>query len=267
MKTHKRILTIAGSDSGGGAGIQADLKTISACGGYGMTAITAITAQNTIGVQAIQALPVSIVKSQIESVMNDIGVDAIKIGMLHSPEIIMAVAEMIEQSGPVKLVLDPVMVATSGDRLLKQEAIQALREHLIPKADLITPNLPEAEVLLDKTIHPGEITSMASELGRISRTSVLLKGGHLPGSNLVDVFYDIKQDMTCSFRRKRINTKNTHGTGCSLSSAITTYYAKGTPLLEAVTNGLDFIEKAIEAGSAYQIGKGSGPVHHFHAWW
>ena len=266
-KEYVSVLTIAGSDSSGGAGIQADLKTISACGGYGMSAITAITAQNTVGVQAIEGLSPAIVKAQIRSIIDDIGVDAIKIGMLHTPGITRAVADMLVELPQVKLILDPVMVATSGDRLLQEEAINALIELLIPKAHLITPNVPEAEILYGKSISAGEMETAAGELAKIHGVSFLLKGGHIAGSELVDLFYNAEQEKIYRFASERIETKNTHGTGCSLSSAIATYYAKGVSLTEAVSQGVDFIKKAIQAGKAYEIGKGSGPVHHFHAWW
>ncbi len=267
LKKHVRVLTIAGSDSGGGAGIQADLKTISACGGYGMTAITAVTAQNTVGVQAVEGLSPTMVKAQIRSVVDDIGVDAVKVGMLHSPAIIGAVAEMLVELPRVKLVLDPVMVATSGDRLLPEKAVKALVELLIPIAHLVTPNLPEAEILLGKAIPFDKMEWAAQQLAGMLGTSILLKGGHLTGHELVDFFYDAKNEKTYRFSGRRNETKNTHGTGCSLSSAIATYYAKGTTLPEAVSHGITFTREAIEAGQSYQTGKGNGPVHHFYAWW
>ncbi len=267
MKAYTKVLSIAGSDSGGGAGIQADIKTISACGGYGMTAITAITAQNTMGVQAIQGMPVSLVKEQINSVVEDIGVDAIKIGMLHSSEIIEAVAEAIQLLDHTKIILDPVMMATSGNRLLHVEAVEALKKLLIPQADLVTPNLPEAEVLLGVKIEAEDMSMATKKLAERMGTSVLVKGGHLPGDKLTDVFYDARQKQLHSFTGNHIATKNTHGTGCSLSSAIATYYGKGTTLLDAVSNGIRFVKKAIEAGKTYQTGNGHGPVHHFHDWW
>ena len=267
MKEYTKVLSIAGSDSGGGAGIQADLKTISACGGYGMTAITAITAQNTVGVQAIREIPASMIKEQIRSVIEDIGVDAIKIGMLYSSEVIQAVTEALAPLSQTRIILDPVMVSNSGNRLLQPEAIQTLSELLIPKASLITPNLPEAETLLEIEIDPSGMPMAAEKLAKISGTSVLLKGGHLDRDELVDLFYDIKEERLHYFTSKHISTKNTHGTGCSLSSAIATYYAKGVSLSDAVSDGITYIKKAIEAGRSYHIGQGSGPVHHFYDWW
>ena len=267
MQQYYKILTIAGSDSGGGAGIQADLKTIAACGGYGMSAITAITAQNTVGVQAIEGLSISIIKDQIRSVVQDIGTDAIKIGMLHSQEVIESVVEMIEELHLSKIILDPVMVATSGDQLLQKEAVHSLKTKLIPKADLVTPNIPEAEVLLDIRVDADNIEEVSKILAQEAQTSILLKGGHLNGKDLIDVLYDFNSDQFNTYKSKFINTANTHGTGCSLSSAIATFYGKGLSLREATEEGINFVKSAIEAGKNYKTGNGTGPIHHFYKYW
>lgn len=267
-KQYKRVLTIAGSDSGGGAGIQADLKTISACGCYGMSAITAITVQNTVGVSNVHAVPVDITSEQINVVLEDIGADAIKIGMLHSSEVIMAVKQCLEHYAIRNIVLDPVMVSTSGHKLLQDEAIETLIHQLIPMARVITPNIPEAEILLGKKISSQhELPALARELSINGTVSVLLKAGHLVDEELIDIFYNAESDQIIELKSKRLHTPNTHGTGCTLSSAVASFLARGCELNEAVARAKDYINNAIIAGADYTIGKGHGPVHHFYEFW
>jgi len=265
---YKKVLTIAGSDSGGGAGIQADIKSISACGCYASSAITAITAQNTVGVRAIHAIPNEILKLQIKAVLDDIGADAIKIGMLHSPESIKTVADCLADYPIKNIVLDPVMVATSGDQLLLDDAIGNLKKLLFPKVSLITPNLPEAEILLGRKIEcQTEFRSVAHELAEQYKVSVLLKAGHLKGDDLIDVLYDYEKFESSNLASKRIHTQNTHGTGCSLSSALASFLAKGHSLAESAQLAKAFITESIKTGSDYKIGQGHGPVHHFYQFW
>ena len=268
MKTYKRVLTIAGSDSGGGAGIQADIKTISACGCYAASAITAITVQNTVGVRAVQDLPVAIVRGQIDAVVSDIGVDAVKIGMLSSSEIIKGIKEELLAHKLTNVVLDPVMVSTSGHKLLQDDAIDTLKNELLPCARVITPNIPEAEILLGKKIEmQNQLPEYARELAKMYGTSVLLKAGHLTENELVDVFYNAETDETIFLKSPRQYTKNTHGTGCTLSSAFASFLAKGYSLNYAARNAKDYISQAITAGADYEIGHGHGPVCHFWQWW
>ena len=261
-KTYPRVLSIAGSDSGGGAGIQADLKTFSALGCYGMTAITAITAQNTLGVTAIHGVPASILKAQIQAVIEDIGVDAVKIGMLHSPEIVEVVAWAIDHYKLGKVVLDPVMVATSGDTLVGQDTVAVLVRELFPRVAVITPNLDEAALLLKRGISQiSELETAANGLLALGAKAALLKGGHLAGHDVVDV---LAQPGSAHLRlqSRRINSRNVHGTGCTLSSAIAAHLALGHGLSEAVTLARSFILKAIEAGAAVETGQGHGPLNH-----
>ena len=265
---YTRVLTIAGSDSGGGAGIQADLKTYSALGCYGMSVVTALTAQNTTGVTGIHAVPPPFVAQQIAAVMDDIGVDAVKIGMLYSAELIESVAKSLTSYGVDTIVLDPVMVAQSGDKLLQDEAIEALKGILIPMATVITPNLPEAEVLLGQNIDTLEsIQKAAKSLAELGSKSVLIKGGHMETSESSDVLYIKADKQFVVLPDQRVQTPNIHGTGCTLSSAIAAHLAKGFDIEQAVRKAKDYIAKAIRAGAAYRIGKGSGPVHHFHNFW
>ncbi|RZT95869.1 hydroxymethylpyrimidine/phosphomethylpyrimidine kinase [Ancylomarina subtilis] len=267
MKYHK-VLTIAGSDSGGGAGIQADIKTISACQCYASSAITAITAQNTLGVKDIHPVPSMTVKSQIEAVLDDIGTDAIKIGMLHSSEIIQMVAACLDKYQIKNVVLDPVMVATSGNQLLQNEAIDNLKTILFPKVRIITPNLPEAEILLGRKIEKqAEFRGVAKELAEKYQVSVLLKAGHLTGDDLIDVLYDFETSQSHDLKSKRIETQNTHGTGCSLSSALASFLAKGFTISESAQRAKLYITNSIKEGRDYNIGKGHGPVHHFYQYW
>jgi len=263
-KVYRRVLTIAGSDSGGGAGIQADLKTISANGCYGMSVITALTAQNTVGVSGIHAVPVEFVAAQMEAVLSDIGVDAIKIGMLFSPELIRTVADNLRKFNIRTIVLDPVMVAQSGDKLLQDEAIEALKQYLLPMAALITPNLPEASVLLGRdTFTTAAIEQAAVELAAMGCANVLIKGGHLEGGDSNDCLYLGEEQRMVILPGERIPTRNNHGTGCTLSSAIAAFIARGEGIENAVRLAKDYITGAIRAGAEYTIGHGHGPVHHF----
>jgi hydroxymethylpyrimidine/phosphomethylpyrimidine kinase len=268
MKEYKTVLTIAGSDSSGGAGIQADLKTFSACGCYGMSVITAITAQNTQGVRDIYPVELSNIEKQIDAVLEDISVDAVKVGMLHSSEIIQLVADKVKQYSIKNLVIDPVMIATSGDKLLQDEAIEALKTELLPLSDVITPNIPEASILIGcKISSQDELPDAARKLSFGGKVSVMLKAGHLSDDELTDVLYDAANDKITLLKSQRINSVNTHGTGCTLSSAIASWLALGSSLQTAVEKGKTFIDNAIKAGKDYQIGHGHGPVHHFYNWW
>jgi hydroxymethylpyrimidine/phosphomethylpyrimidine kinase len=260
-------VTIAGSDSGGGAGIQADLKTFSALGVYGASVITALTAQNTLGVTGIHDVPGDFIAAQIDAVFSDLAVDAVKIGMLSRPEAIGAVAAGLERHGLQAVVLDPVMVAASGDRLLVPEAVESLRTQLLPRALLITPNLPEAAVLLDEApaTDLAAVRRQAERLRALGARAVLIKGGHGEGPESVDVLLDA--EGFAEFSAPRVATRNTHGTGCTLSSAIAAGLAKGMSLREAVRVAKDYLTAAIAASDTLSIGRGHGPVHHFHTWW
>ncbi len=262
---YARVLSIAGSDSGGAAGIQGDLKTFAALGCYGMTAITALTAQNTVGVQGIHPVPAAFLKAQLQSVIEDIGVDAVKIGMLHDPEIVEVVAWAIEHYRLKNVVLDPVMVATSGDRLIASDTVQVLVRELFPRAALITPNLDEAALLLQQPIVDTDGLDAAAEaLLAMGAQAVLLKGGHLPGDALVDVLLQPGQPML-RLASTRIPSRNVHGTGCTLSSAIAAHLALGQGLAEAVQAARHFIRAAISEGAAVKTGHGHGPLNHGHA--
>ncbi len=269
MKKHyKRALTIAGSDPSGGAGIQADLKTFSACGCFGTTAIVAVVDENTIGVTGVHPIPVNFVAGQIKSVLDDIGTDAIKIGMLHSSELILTVKDTLLKYNIKNIVLDPVMVATSGDKLLQDEAIDTLKNELIPFARVITPNIPEAEILLGKKIDSqDDLPKVIKELSVNRSVSVLLKAGHLNDEKLTDVFYNAETDEIIELTSQRVYTKNTHGTGCTFSSAIAAYLAHGLSLNDALRRAKEYMENAILAGAEYEIGKGNGPIHHFFKFW
>lgn len=268
-KKYSRALTIAGSDPSGGAGIQADLKTFSACGCYGMSAIVAVVDENTVGVTGVHPVPVDFVTGQIRSVLDDIGADAIKIGMLHSSELIRAVRDTLRHYNIGNIVLDPVMVATSGDALLESDAVATLREELIPDVRVITPNIPEAELLLGATLHDqSALPDAARELSRrCGDVSVLLKAGHLHDDELIDIFYNAETGELLPLKSRRMPTANTHGTGCTLSSAFAAFLARGAALNDAATLAKNYIAAAIEAGAAYDIGHGHGPVHHFHGFW
>ncbi len=268
MSNMLKALTIAGSDSGGGAGIQADLKTFSALGCYGTSAITALTAQNTKGVNGIYGIDPAFIEKQIDAVLEDIGADAIKIGMLHSPEVIQTVTESLKKFDWGTMILDPVMVAKSGDRLLQEDAIESLKEQLLPQATLITPNLPEAEVLIGKEIKDFEAMKRhISELTKLGPEAVLLKGGHLAGDASPDLLYVKASGKMIEMAGEKIDTPNTHGTGCTLSSAIASFCARGFTLEEACRKAKRYMNEALKVGAQLKIGEGKGPVHHFHQWW
>ncbi len=268
MKNYYTALTIAGSDSGGGAGIQADLKTFSALGCYGMTVITALTAQNTVSVTGIQAVPPEFIALQMDAVMTDIGADAVKIGMLHSPEVIATVARCLQQYDCQSIVLDPVMVTRNGDKLLQDDAVQALKEHLFPMAAVITPNLAEASILLGRDIvERSQMADACRDLAAQGCDRVFLKGGALAGSVSVDFLYDRLSGKLLELESPRVDTPNNHGTGCTISSAITACLAKGMELSAAVREAKTYIDGALRGGAVVKIGAGHGPVHHFHNWW
>ena len=259
-------LTIAGSDSGGGAGIQADLKTFSALGVFGASVITAITAQNTQGVRAVEDVSPAMVAAQIDAVLDDIAVGAVKIGMVSREETVAVIAERLE-ARRIRPVLDPVMVATSGDRLLQPQAVVALRETLVPLAALVTPNLPEAALLTGTAVAASEeeMAAQARAIVAAGAAAALVKGGHGRGGDSTDIFFDGAGMLRLS--APRIATPNTHGTGCTLSAAIAAGLAKGLPLREAVREAKDYLHGALAAGIALRVGRGGGPVHHFHRWW
>ena len=259
----KKALTIAGSDSGGGAGIQADLKTFAALRVYGSSALTAITAQNTLGVTAVQELPPDMVAAQIDAVMSDIGADAVKTGMLANSGIIRTVAEKVGEHAIENLVVDPVMVAKGGDRLLQEEAVEALRGLLVPLAAVVTPNLPEASVLVGRSVETLEDARRAArDIVDMGARSVVVKGGHLQG-DAVDVFYDGRQLRELS--AARVDTTSTHGTGCTFASAVTAGLAQGMGVEDAVVRAKEYVTEAIR--SAFPVGEGHGPLNHFHATW
>jgi len=259
----KTAMTIAGSDSGGGAGIQADLKTFSALGVYGTSAITAITAQNTQRVTQVLELPPDLVAAQIDAIVSDIGADAVKTGMLASSAIIEVVAARVREHGLDNLVVDPVMVAKSGDPLLQQEAVAALRELLLPLALVVTPNIPEAEVLVGRKLEgPDDLRRAAEEIGALGARHVVIKGGHRDGP-AVDLYYDGRSFH--EFATPRVDTSSTHGTGCTFASAIAASLAKGLGVRDAVAMAKAYVTKALQ--SAYPVGHGHGPVHHFFRFW
>jgi hydroxymethylpyrimidine/phosphomethylpyrimidine kinase len=260
-------LTIAGSDSSGGAGIQADLKTFAALGVYGASVITALTAQNTRGVSAIHAVPPEFVTAQLDAVFGDLDIGAVKIGMLAQLSTIEAIVASLKRYSPKHVVLDPVMVATSGDRLLAADAVDALRTKLIPLASLITPNLPEAAALLGEDVasRAADIERQGKRLLAMGCPAVLIKGGHADGAESVD--YLIEARRTARLAAPRLATKNTHGTGCSLSSAITAYLVKGEAMESAVRNAKTWISAAIAAADRLSVGHGRGPIHHFHRYY
>ena len=259
---YARVLSIAGSDSGGGAGIQADLKTISALGCYGMTAITAITAQNTCGVRAIHGIPAAMLADQIDAVLEDIGTDAVKIGMLHAPDIVHTVAQAIDRHALQQVVFDPVMVATSGAVLITDSAVDVLVRELFPRATLITPNLDEAALLVRRPLQTeADMQTAASTLLGMGARAVLLKGGHLQGDVVSDLLA-LPGGQQLWMRDARIHTPNTHGTGCTLSSAIACYLALGLDLAAAVQAARTYIRGALQHGAAVRTGQGSGPLNH-----
>ena len=268
-----KVLTIAGSDSGGGAGLQADLKVISSLGAYAMSVITAITAQNTLGVTRIQDVDLDMVEAQIDAVFLDIGVDVVKIGMLASPEIVRTVAKSLRRHGAKRIVLDPVLRATSGASLGGDDTAQAMITELFPMATLITPNLDEASLLLGRDISaPQDFKLAAEELLEMGPQAVLIKGGHLDNTHTQLTDYLISRTLedgleviqTKEFKHYRVNTLNTHGTGCSLASAIATYLAEGHDLSHAVAKAIAYVEAGLEAGRFLNIGEGPGPLWHMH---
>lgn len=265
LARYARVLSIAGSDSGGGAGIQADLKTFSALGCYGMTAITAITAQNTLGVRAIHGIPVDMLRAQIDAVAEDIGVDAVKIGMLHTPDVVRVVVKAIARHQMLQVVLDPVMVATSGDRLMEQATVDVLVQELFPLSTVVTPNLDEAALLLGRAIDGADaLDEAATALLALGAPAVLLKGGHLPGDTVTDVLA-LAGGGRLRLQSPRIATHNGHGTGCTLSSAIACHLALGLPLPQAVEQARSYILGAIAAGADVRTGQGHGPLNHGYA--
>ena len=268
-----KVLTIAGSDSGGGAGLQADLKVITALGGYGMSVITAITAQNTLGVTRIQDVDLDVVEAQMDAVFSDIGVDIVKIGMLASPEIVQIVAKTLRKYGIKKVVLDPVLRATSGASLGGDDTAQAIIEELFPLALLVTPNMNEASLLLGQDVAgPDDFKLAAQELLDMGPQAVLIKGGHLDSTHTQITDYlmwrtiedDLEVVQSKEFKHYRVNTPNTHGTGCSLASAIATYLAAGHDLSHAVAKAIAYVEAGLEAGRFLGIGEGPGPLWHMH---
>ena len=266
MKKYHSVLTIAGSDCSGGAGIQADIKAISALGGYAASAITAITVQNTLGVTGIHPVPASYVKAQIEAVMTDIKPSAVKIGMINDVEIVKAIAESIKEYRPKFVVFDPVMVSTSGCKLIEDKAIEAIKKELIPLSTIITPNLSEAVVLTGDSI--GDVASMTAAGNKILESgcgAVLIKGGHLEGNNMCDVLCIKGENTPYIYTASKISSKNTHGTGCTLSSSIATYLALGETLREAVRKAKDYVHKGILNGKDVCIGSGHGPLNHFYS--
>ena len=268
-----RVLTIAGSDSGGGAGLQADLKVITALGGYGMSVITAITAQNTLGVTRIQDIDLDVIDAQIDAVISDIGVDIVKIGMLASPQIVRTVAKALRRHGVQRIVLDPVLRATSGASLGGDDTAQAIMTELFPMASLITPNMEEASLLLGRDISgPDDFKMAAQQLLAMGPQAVLIKGGHLDATHtqITDflMWKTLEGDQVVikekEFKHYRVNTLNTHGTGCSLASAIATYLADGHDLSHAVAKAIAYVEAGLEAGRFLSIGEGPGPLWHMH---
>jgi hydroxymethylpyrimidine/phosphomethylpyrimidine kinase len=263
MRRYNSVLSIAGSDSGGCAGIQADIKSISANGAYAATVITATTAQNTQGVSDIHGLPLAHIKAQLDAVLSDIEFGAVKIGMLHSKEVIELVEERLAFYGVKKIILDPVMIATSGDKLINDGAVNALKD-FFPKTYLITPNIPEAELIIGHDITLENMKDSAKEIAEKFCVSVLLKGGHLESRELMtDVLYLLEDDRLVVINNKSIDTKHTHGTGCSLSSSIATFVALGFDLEEATRKSCAYLNKAIELGKDKLLGKGNGPINHF----
>lgn len=270
-KHYSRALTIAGSDNSGGAGIQADLKTFSALGCYGMSAITALTAQNTQGVRGVCEVPAQFVADQIDTVLEDVGADAVKTGMLFHSEIIRVVADRLKYHKVSRIVVDPVMFAKSGDRLLQEEAMQSLRGEMIPLAAVLTPNIAEAAALLGREIKTRDAMEQAAkELCAMGARAVVVKGGNFTRQ--------ASDDCLCTrgsagktaihwLNQPRIETSNVHGTGCTFSSAIAAYLAQEVPVEEAVRRAKSYLTQALKAGAEYQLGKGKGPVKHFYQWW
>lgn len=267
QQRYLRLLTIAGSDSSGGAGIQADLKTFSALGCYGMSVITAVTAQNTRRVESV--LPVSplMVGAQLDAVLDDIGVDAVKIGMLADARIVEIVADRLSAFCCTNIVVDPVLQSTSGDPLSTAETIDAMKAVLFPLASVITPNLPEAELLLKQPVTSVDgMEAVGRGLLEYGSQAILLKGGHLPGHECIDMLFR-EQEPVQMYSGPRVATRNSHGTGCTLSSALASFLAQGCPLEEAVAQAKSYVSEALQAGTYYCLGQGHGPIHHFCRWW
>ncbi len=262
QQEYVRVLTIAGSDSGGGAGIQADLKTFAALGCYGMSAITALTAQNTVEVTAIHGAPPEFLAAQIDAVVSDIGVHAVKIGMLHSEAIVRVVAQAIDRHELPHVVLDPVMVSAAGARLIESPAVQALVTELFPRATLVTPNLDEAALLLDRPVPVAdEMQATAHALLQLGARAVLLKGGHLPGEQISDLLVERGGELH-TMQARRVDTPNLHGAGCTLSSAVAAFLAQGLPLRLAVEAAHSYVVDAIQEGALIKTGHGVGPLNH-----
>ena len=264
MKTPSIVLTIAGSDSSGGAGIQADIKAISALGSYAASVITSVTAQNTLGVQGIHPIPTDMVRQQIESVMDDLHPEAIKIGMVCDKAIALTIAACIRKYQPRWVVYDPVMVSTSGHKLMTDDTIEVIKQALIPLATLITPNLHETRILSSFDLKgEGDMENCADVLGKTYGCSVLVKGGHLEDGEMCDVLYDAEAQQCFRYRAPKIESHNLHGTGCTLSSAIATKLSQGHSLKEAIALAKDYVTKAIDASKDMHIGHGHGPLWHF----
>lgn len=274
LKKYNTILTIAGSDSGGGAGIQADIKAISACGGFAASVITAVTSQNTVGVRGVYGMPAHVVESQLRAVLDDIAVDAVKIGMVGSAEVAELIGRVLVEYGVRNIVLDPVLVATSGDELSGGDAMEAILKFLVPIATVVTPNLEEAYRLSGESIVVPNSNGVDSGLccdysaawdvlrERWGAQAVLIKGGHGSGDVLEDVLY-VADNMPVVYTNMRIYTQNTHGTGCSLSSAMATFLGRGLPLAQATAQAVAYLHNAIVSGAEYSFGHGHGPVNHF----
>ncbi|MGI8310490.1 bifunctional hydroxymethylpyrimidine kinase/phosphomethylpyrimidine kinase [Saccharopolyspora hattusasensis] len=261
------VLTIAGTDPSGGAGVQADLKTFSAHGAYGMSVITALVAQTTTGVSEVHEVPPEFITAQLVTLLDDVRVDAVKIGMLANAEVIRAVIGVLDRYSPPHVVLDPVMVAKSGDRLLAPEAVSVLRDELLPRVDLITPNLPEAADLLGEPeiADPNDMPAQAERLAGLGAKQVLLKGGHLDGRSSVDLLYG--EGIAEFLSSERVVTTNDHGTGCTLSAAIAALRPQRADWLDAVREAKEYLTEALRASDRLDVGHGHGPVHHFHHWW
>ncbi|MET3038225.1 bifunctional hydroxymethylpyrimidine kinase/phosphomethylpyrimidine kinase [Chryseobacterium sp. NRRL B-14859] len=265
MKKYKypSVLTIAGFDGSGGAGIQADIKTTSALGCFSTSVLTALPVQNTLGVRKIYPIPVEAVSDQIKAILDDIVPDAIKIGMVHTPQLVEAIVSTLSQYPKIPVVFDPVMVATSGHRLIEEETIKAITEKLFPVADVITPNMDEAAILADMKVETLEdLYTAGKKIKQLGCKSILLKGGHQKTSTITSLFYD-EDGNYHSFETSKLDTNNTHGSGCTLSSAIAAYIAQGKPLYDAVSLGQQYIYQAIENGIDVQTGLGNGPLNHF----
>ena len=265
MKKYKypSVLTIAGFDGSGGAGIQADIKTISALGCYATSVLTALPVQNTMGVRNIFPIPVQAVSEQIESILDDIFPDAIKIGMVHTPELVETIVETLAKYKKVPIVFDPVMVATSGHRLIEEENIQTIIEKLFPISDIITPNMDEASILANMEVKTLDNMKIAGEnIKKLGCNHILLKGGHQTTEKITSLLYSDKEDFQ-TFESLKLNTKNTHGSGCTLSSAIASFIAQGKSIDEAVTLAQNYVSEAIYHGRDVQTGKGNGPLNHF----